>query len=130
MTEEQFTLEGVSYSCQTRECNNVGCHCHTGKPHGPYWYARDRFTDKQKYHGKTLPAEITRARAAHRAQDAAMHATYEQLEAEWGRIGKRLQTLRRHIRNESLTQLERDLITELGHGDTLVQPAASPEGQD
>lgn len=130
MTNEQFTLEGVTYSAQTRTCNNPGCHCHTDKPHGPYWYARDRTTGKQTYIGKKLPDAILAARATHRAQRKAMEATYARLEDEWGHLGKRLQTLRRHMTNDNLTQLERDLITELGHGDTLVQPAAPPATQD
>jgi hypothetical protein len=50
-----FMLHGISYQCRYRVCNKSSCRCHSGKKHGPYWYA---YSDRLVYIGKVLPENV------------------------------------------------------------------------
>ena len=50
---KSFTLDGHLFTLEGRVCNKPVCKCHSGKPHGPYWYI-----DHTKYLGRELPVEL------------------------------------------------------------------------
>lgn len=112
---DTFTLEGTRYYQQGRKCGKPGCHCRSGKLHGPYWYARPADGGKVRYIGKALPECLDRTRQAHDRLLSRMvsekHCALRQYKA-----------LARLSRNETLHDGDREILGALGFGDALVSP--------
>lgn len=120
---DRFELEGITYYQQGRTCGKDNCRCATGDLHGPYWFARDRTTGEVDYIGKHLPPEVATARLNHEYLFAEMVEKRRELITQ-------ADALARLIRNEPLTQEDREIIENLGLGEALVLDRRSAATQD
>lgn len=109
-----FTLEGVTYSCQYRTCTKPTCSCQTepnSKGHGPYWYCR--VNGRVRYIGRHLPAHIERAHEARCRRLPTMEKLKEELQDQ-------VSALHAHIHNSYISPGARQILIDLGFGDTLT----------
>lgn len=118
----QFTIEGVTYSSQFRQCGKSNCKCVDGDPgsaHGPYWYRRDS-QGVVGYVGKILPAVVVVAWSNFQSQlpylDQKIRDLYEDLDT----LQAQIEALRLLRVGGALTSKQRIWIEASGFFDCLV----------
>ncbi|MBN1813974.1 MAG: hypothetical protein JXA14_19210 [Anaerolineae bacterium] len=118
MTLERFVLEGVVYYQEGRKCGDATCHCHRGKLHGPYWYAREG--GHVRYVGKKLPREIVKARKSLERLAERLQVKEQQLRERAADYERQAEALRRVRDLEALGEGDAEAVARLGFGAALV----------
>lgn len=129
MRSDSFVLQGDTYYAEERTCGKPDCKCADGELHGPYWYRRNQM-GIVKYIGKTLPDELLRIRASRAQMEAAIKERQEAVADEIGHLRLIHDALYRLHYNQSLNNVQRQIIERMGFGDCLVPPGLAAPKQE